>query len=142
MRAGRGNADAEDIVQEILIAIHVKRSSWDRTQPLRPWINAIARYKLIDCLRRQNVRSATPIDDVAETLAAPTDEPTDRGDARKLLRRLPERERSIVEGISLEGRSIRDTASALGMQEGAVRVALHRALKKLGALYRQSQKEA
>jgi RNA polymerase sigma-70 factor, ECF subfamily len=141
-RAGRGNAETEDVVQEILIAIHIKRTTWDPTLPLKPWINAIARYKLIDCLRRQGVRQAVPIEDLAETLAAPTVESTGRSDALRLLQQLPERERNIVEGVSLQGRSIRDIAAALSLQEGTVRVALHRALKKLGSLYRQTHKEA
>jgi len=138
-RAGRGNADAEDIVQEILIAIHVKRDTWDQAQPLSPWVNAITRYKLIDCLRRQGVRAAVPIDLVSESLSAPPEEASaaDAGDVRKLLAHLPERDRRLVEDISLEGRSIGETAAALGMQEGAVRVALHRAIKKLAALYRR-----
>ena len=138
-RAGRGNQDAEDIVQEILIAIHVKRDSWDSAQALSPWVNAITRHKLIDCLRRQGVRAAVPIDAVSETLAAPAEDAAPTGDVRKLLTRLPERDRRIVEDISLAGRSIGETASALGMQEGAVRVALHRAIKKLAALYRRDE---
>jgi RNA polymerase sigma-70 factor, ECF subfamily len=141
-RAGRGNADAEDVVQDILIAIHLKRSTWDRSQRLRPWINAITRHKLIDCLRRQGVRAETPIDDLAETLAAEPDDASDRADARRLLNQLPERDRRIVQGISLEGRSIGETARALGMREVAVRVALHRALKKLRALHRDESREA
>jgi RNA polymerase sigma-70 factor (ECF subfamily) len=136
-RAGRGNQDAEDIVQEILIAIHVKRETWDVAQPLSPWVNAITRHKLIDCLRRQGVRAAVPIDAVSETLAAPVEDAAPMGDVRKLLNHLPERDRRIVEDISLAGRSISETASALGMREGAVRVALHRAIKKLAALYRR-----
>jgi RNA polymerase sigma-70 factor, ECF subfamily len=141
-RAGRGNADAEDIVQEILLAIHVKRETWDQAQPLAPWVNAITRYKLIDCLRRQGIRVAVPIDAVSETLAVVVeDTSSDTGDVRKLLVHLAERDRRIVEDISLEGRSIGETARSLGMQEGAVRVALHRAIKKLAALYRRENPE-
>ena len=49
-RAGAGNADAEDVVQEILLAIHLKRQTWMSDQPFTPWLNAIARHKLIDVL--------------------------------------------------------------------------------------------
>jgi RNA polymerase sigma factor (sigma-70 family) len=140
-RAGRGNADAEDVVQEILVAIHMKRASWDQSQPLRPWLNAITRYKLVDCLRRQGLRSMVPIDDVVETLACPEDDMPDRADAQRLIDQLPARDRDILEGMSLGGRSIGETASRLGMQEGAVRVALHRALKKLAALRSKTASE-
>jgi RNA polymerase sigma-70 factor, ECF subfamily len=140
-RAGRGNADAEDVVQDILIAIHMKRSTWNPSQPLRPWLNAIMRYKLIDCLRRQGSRGMVPIDDLADVLASPEDQAPDRADAKRLLDQLPARDRAILQGISLEGRSIGETASRLGMQEGAVRVAMHRALKKLAALRAKTELE-
>jgi RNA polymerase sigma-70 factor (ECF subfamily) len=48
------------------------------------------------------------------------------------------RQREIVKSISIEGRSARETADRLGMSEGAVRVALHRALKTLAILYRDA----
>jgi RNA polymerase sigma-70 factor (ECF subfamily) len=53
-----------------------------------------------------------------------------------MLSTLSERQRRIVEGISIEGLSARDVGVQLGMSEGAVRVALHRALKALAAAFR------
>src|SRR5260370_7105825 len=50
-RAGQGSADAEDLVQETLIAIHTRRHIYDRSQLLTPWGYAIARYKLHRHLR-------------------------------------------------------------------------------------------
>jgi RNA polymerase sigma-70 factor (ECF subfamily) len=60
-------------------------------------------------------------------------------DSRRLLASLPERQRTIVQEISLEGHSAADVATRLGMSEGAVRVALHRALKALAVFYRREQ---
>src|SRR2546429_7147393 len=51
-RIGRGAAEAEDLVQETVLAIHLKRHTYDAAEPLTPWVHAIARYKLIDFLRR------------------------------------------------------------------------------------------
>jgi RNA polymerase sigma-70 factor, ECF subfamily len=51
-RIGRGPTDAEDLLQEALIAVHTHRHTYDRSQPSAPWINAIARYKFLDYLRR------------------------------------------------------------------------------------------
>ena len=56
-----------------------------------------------------------------------------------MLASLPERQRTIVQEISLEGHSAADVATRLGMSEGAVRVALHRALKALAAFYRRER---
>ena len=62
-RARVGDADVEDAVQETLLAIHLKRHTWDRSQKLAPWVNAIARHKIIDAMRRRGVRRAEPIED-------------------------------------------------------------------------------
>ena len=67
-RAGRSDAECEDIVQETLIAIHTKRQTWDQTRPISPWLSAIARHKFIDHLRRKGGGIHVPIEDVAETL--------------------------------------------------------------------------
>ena len=45
---GRGVAEAEDLVQETVLAIHLKRHTYDPAEPLTPWVHAVARYKLID----------------------------------------------------------------------------------------------
>jgi RNA polymerase sigma-70 factor (ECF subfamily) len=74
-RAGLGNADLEDVVQEILLAVHLKRHTWLRDQPFSPWLNAIARYKLIDVMRRRGRRGEVPIDDLIETLRDGSEEP-------------------------------------------------------------------
>jgi RNA polymerase sigma-70 factor (ECF subfamily) len=135
--AGRGPEDGEDIVQETLLAMHLKRDTWDAAQPLEPWLRAIARYKLIDHLRRRGFSDHLDIDDVADALEASTGvDPAPALDSRRLLATLPERQRRIVEEISLEGRRAADVADRLGMSEGAVRVALHRALKALAAAFR------
>src|SRR5260370_10133293 len=59
-RIGKGPADAEDLVQETLIALHTRRHTYDRSKPLTPWVYAIARYRLVDFLRR----TRTPMTDV------------------------------------------------------------------------------
>ncbi|MBS0521436.1 MAG: sigma-70 family RNA polymerase sigma factor [Proteobacteria bacterium] len=138
--AGRPQADGEDIVQETLLAMHLKRETWNPTQPLQPWLRAIARHKLVDHLRRRGFTDHVDIDDHADTLAAPAAaEEGTASDARQMLATLPERQRTIVEAISIEGRSAREVGVALGLSEGAVRVTLHRALKALARVYRGEQ---
>jgi RNA polymerase sigma-70 factor (ECF subfamily) len=136
--AGRGTADGEDIVQEALLAMHLKRDTWDETQSLEPWLRAIARHKLVDYLRRRGFRDHVDIDDYANSPEVAVDvDASATIDSRRLLASLPERQRRIVEEISLEGRPAADVAVRLGMSEGAVRVSLHRALKALAAFYRR-----
>jgi len=134
-RAGLGAEDGEDVVQETLIAIHRKRHTWDRVRPIGPWVSAIARHKLLDALRRRRRRVDIPIDDLGAVLATePQSMPElERRDIDRLLTRLSTREQEIVRAVSLEGRSAREAAGQLDMTEGAVRVALHRALKALSS---------
>lgn len=135
--AGRGPAECEDIVQETLLAMHLKRDTWDGTRPIEPWLRAIARHKLTDHLRRRGYRDHLDIDEWSDSAELSVEgEVTDGMDTKLLLASLPDRQRTIVSEISIEGRSAADVAASLGMSEGAVRVALHRALKSLAALYR------
>jgi RNA polymerase sigma factor (sigma-70 family) len=134
---GAPEGEAEDVVQEVLLAIHLKRGTWDQSRPIGPWIGAITRNKLIDVLRRRGHRITVPIEDVIDTL--PVDDQTPElsaHDIDALLGKLKAQQRDIVQSISLNGNSIRETARRLQMTEGAVRVALHRALRSLAALYR------
>ena len=140
--AGRPNADCEDIVQETLLAMHLKRDTWDETQPLQPWLRAIARHKLVDHLRRRGFTDHVDIEDHSDTLAAPAPAAAEEGsalDTRQMLASLPECQRRIVEGISIEGQSARDVGVRMGMSEGAVRVMLHRALRALADAYRKDR---
>ena len=44
-------SDVEDVVQEILISIHKARHTYDGFRPYKPWVFAIARYRVFDHLR-------------------------------------------------------------------------------------------
>lgn len=139
---GAAMNDAEDVVQETLLAIHLKRHTWDQNQPLGPWVRAIARHKLIDALRRRGRRIEVPIELVLDFLPAEEQHSDiDRQDAERLIKELNGRQQTIVRSISVEGKSIRDVAANLGMNEGAVRVALHRGLKALAAIHRRGDEE-
>ncbi|MEO6185187.1 MAG: sigma-70 family RNA polymerase sigma factor, partial [Steroidobacteraceae bacterium] len=129
-----GDRDVEDVVQETLLAIHLKRHTWRTAEPIGPWVGAIARNKLIDVLRRRGRRAELPMDDELEaTLAADADESGVSLDVERVLSALAGRQRDIVRLVSIEGHSARAAAERLGMSEGALRVALHRCLRALAA---------
>lgn len=131
-----GTGDVEDVVQETLLAIHMKRHTWKTDQPFKPWLNAIARHKMIDVLRRRGRRGEVPIEGLEDVLPeAPKEAETSQGELTRLVSRLDGKQLEVVQGISLNGDSISETATRLGMSEGAVRVALHRGLRKLAQLY-------
>ncbi len=133
--AGLGEAACEDVLQEVLLAIHLKRHTWDADAPVRPWLFAIARYKVVDAFRARGRRIDLPIEDFVEVLAAePERDPTEVADMAKMIGMLDGRSGTIVRKIGLEGATMAETGQALRMSEGAVRVALHRALKTLAVL--------
>src|SRR5262245_6210127 len=127
-RKVQSGIDPEDIVQETLLAIHMKRHTWRADAPVMPWVYAIARHKLIDAFRRRGSRMEIAIDEIAETCAEPRPEVPSHREVDRALGTLASGQRSVVAAIAVEGRSIGETAKRLGMSEPAVRVALHRAL--------------
>jgi RNA polymerase sigma-70 factor (ECF subfamily) len=141
-RTGMPANDVEDAVQETLLALHLKRHTWDPSQALTPWIAAIARNKMIDAARRRGRRVETDIADFENVLAAPDafdgfERELDRRDALGLLDQLSARQREAIEAVSIRGESLRDAARTLGVSEGALRVSVHRGLKSLADLYRK-----
>src|SRR5580692_360554 len=70
-RIGRGPVEAEDLVQEALMAIHTRRHTYDPAQLFTPWVYAIARYKFVDYLRREKASMRDqPIEETKELLAS------------------------------------------------------------------------
>ena len=134
----QGGVDPEDVVQETLLAIHLKRHTWRVDAPVLPWLYAIARFKLIDAFRRRGKRIEVDIDDVAATLQQPVAETASERDIERALGGLPPGQRSVVSSISVEGRSIGETAAKLGLSETAVRVALHRGLAAIARRFGRS----
>jgi RNA polymerase sigma-70 factor, ECF subfamily len=130
--ARRVGTDAEDLVQETLIAIHTRRATYDPALPFTAWVYGIARYKLIDAWRRDRRRATVPLDD-APTLFAQdeTEAAAAKRDVEKLLAKLPPQKRDLVRAVKLEGRSIAEEAKATGLSETSVKVTVHRAVKSL-----------
>lgn len=131
--------DVEDLVQETLLAMHNQRHTYDPSQPVTAWLHAIARYKLVDLLRRRSRHEALndPIDDVdAALLAVDAREGGVQRDLAALLGRLPERQRLPIVLMKLEGLSVIETAQRTGMSPSAVKVGVHRGLKALAAQLR------
>jgi RNA polymerase sigma-70 factor (ECF subfamily) len=140
-RLARIPDDVEDLVQETLLAVHNQRHTYDPGQPLTAWVHAIAKYKLVDFLRRRARGDALtdPLDDELEVFAAAdTDAAEARRDLAKLLAELPDRQRLPIVHVKVEGLSVSETAQLLGMSEPAVKIGVHRGLKALAAKIRGS----
>lgn len=127
-------ADAEDTLQEILISIHRARHTYDGERPIMPWLMAIAQFRINDALRKAYAgsnRISVNIDDLSEILADVTEPPTENESLDEMLQNVPERERRILTMMHAEGYTAKETGKHLGMNESAVKVAAHRAMKKI-----------
>jgi RNA polymerase sigma-70 factor, ECF subfamily len=135
-RAGQGSEEVEDLVQETLIAVHTKRHTYDPEQLLTPWVYAIARYRLIDHLRKKrSAMTNIPIED-AEELITHDDQLASESslDIEKLLSRLPNKARLAIQYVKLEGLSVVEAATRCGSSESAIKVNVHRGMKALSEL--------
>jgi RNA polymerase sigma-70 factor (ECF subfamily) len=132
-RLGLTPHDADDVLQEILLAVHLKRHTWRPDRPFTPWLRAIARHKAVDFVRRRR-RAERSIEDFPDVFAAPAPEPgLEATNIERLLVALPRRQRAVIEEVALGGASVAEAASKLQMSHGAVYVAFHRALATLRA---------
>jgi RNA polymerase sigma-70 factor, ECF subfamily len=130
--AKRVGAEAEDLVQETLIAIHTKRATYDPALPFTAWVHGIARYKLIDAWRRNKRRATVALEDAPELFALDAAEALSvKRDVEKLLAKLPVDKRELVRAVKLEGRSIAEEAKTRGVSETVIKVTVHRAVKSM-----------
>ncbi len=126
--------ELEDLVQETLLAVHLQRGTCDRALPVSAWVLAIARHKLIDLWRRRGRRDALhdPWDDVDETqLATSDDEAPARRDLAQLMQSLPEAQRVAITLTKIEGLSVAEASTRTGVSVSAIKVQVHRGLKRL-----------
>lgn len=144
MRYGQAADEAEDIVQDILIAVHVKRHTWMEDAAFSPWLFAIARNKLVDSLRKRGRRVFVPVEDFEHVIedhaqgAREEEFEHATSDVLPHLARLPKGQRDAVQAIVIDGHSPNEAARRLGLSEGALRVALHRGIKALAQIIRGS----
>jgi RNA polymerase sigma-70 factor (ECF subfamily) len=129
-------ADVEDLVQETLISVHTKRATYDRDRPFTAWLYAIARYRLIDHVRRRKV--SVPIEDVEAILQTEgfEDASSARMDVDALLSTLSPKQARAIRDTHIDGLSVAEAASAAQIGESDVKVSVHRGLKALAARIR------
>ena len=131
--------DVEDLVQETLLVLHLQRGTYDPAVPVSAWLHAIARHKLVDLWRRRGRREALhdSLDDLDEAQhPVMADEQPTRRDLGVLLLMLPASQRSAIEMIKIEGLSVSEASARTGASESALKVRVHRGLKRLAALVR------
>jgi RNA polymerase sigma factor (sigma-70 family) len=133
-------AQAEDLVQETLLAIHTRRMTYDRTRPFTAWLHAVAHHKFVDQVRRQSIRLTVPLEDDAPFFA--NDDAADttaRHDLDVVLDTVPARTSDLIRRTRIDGQSVAEAAAAHGITETAAKVSIHRGLKSLMARFAGGQ---
>lgn len=131
--------EVEDLVQETLLALHLHRDSYDPAQAVSAWVFGIAHHKLMDLHRRRGRRETLhePMDGLEEYLMAEeSGETLANVDLYKLLEKLPQAQRMAIELTKLEGLSVAQASARSGISESAIKVQVHRGLKRLATLVR------
>jgi RNA polymerase sigma-70 factor (ECF subfamily) len=137
----RGSDFLEDCVQESLLAIHQVRHTYDTRRPFRPWVFTIVRHKTLDLLRRQKVRNITAPLEVGDGTATTGMIPAlaDQLDGTTLLACLEPAHREALVLTKLEGLSIQEAASRVGISESAMKSRIHRAIRAIRARLRKEE---
>jgi RNA polymerase sigma-70 factor (ECF subfamily) len=130
--------DAEDLLQNILLALHGARATYDPARPFLPWLMAIARNQIAEGARRYARRAAneTIVEQVPETFSDDGTNSYDDGYGdpealRTAIGVLPRGQRRAIEMLKLKEMSLKEAAAESGMTIPALKVAVHRAMRTL-----------
>jgi RNA polymerase sigma-70 factor (ECF subfamily) len=134
----RVEAAVEDAFQTTILKLHLSRERYRRGASVLPWVVTIARNVARDHLRLKANREQ-PLEEGAEQLIAAEGESQWSSEdereviqaVREAIESLPAGTRAVVQLHKLEGKSMAEVASALGINEGAARVRAHRGYKAL-----------
>ncbi len=125
--------DVDDLVQDTLIAVHMKLRTYDATRPLLPWLAAIARYRWVDRLRKFYRAGEESLGDIASDQSE-EDVVAAQLSIDALFKRLPPAQAMAIRLVKIKGLSIVEASNETGQSEALVKVNIHRGLKKLAAL--------
>jgi len=127
--------EVDDLLQEILISIHKARHTYDGNRPCKPWVYAIAKFRLQDHLRAHYSDQLHHADDLSEWEDFLHGDVTETAISYESIsgevEKLPEKQATILRLMHQEGYTAKQIAEMIGMKESAVKVAAHRAYKVL-----------
>ena len=129
------HSELDDLLQEILLSIHKARHTYDGDRPYKPWVFAIAKFRLLDHLRAHyadHLHHAVELSDVENNLFEDVTETSLSYESiREDIHLLPQKQATILQMMHHEGYTAKEVAAKIGMSESAVKVSAHRAYKVL-----------
>ena len=139
LRAKIAPEQLPDLVQDILLALHRKRASYDPARPFLPWLAAIARYRWVDALRKSYRRAEHQLDQDLPSDAQDDEAVNARISLERMFGALSENQHTAIQLVKIEGLSIAEASERSGQSESAVKVNIHRGLRKLSALVEKAE---
>jgi RNA polymerase sigma-70 factor (ECF subfamily) len=135
MRLLRHREDAEDLVQDALLAALQHIDSFDLSRPFWPWLSRIIVNRGLDVSASRSARDVTVLEDDVSDTRPNTVESAERGEIREEFRRtlaaLPERRRLVVQLFEVDGFSVAEIAKLLDSSPATIRWHLHMARRQL-----------
>lgn len=131
-------AQLDDLVQEVLLALHAKRATWDETRAFLPWLAAIARYRWVDHLRRVYRSAEDALEDQDSAEDSDEEAVLARMSLERLFVHLPQGQCEAIELVKIKGLSVTEAAARSGQSESLIKVNIHRGLRKLAALVEEA----
>lgn len=132
-------AQLDDLVQDVLMAMHAKRATWDPSRAFYPWLAAIARYRWVDHLRKVYRAAEDELGDRDWAQGSEEEAVMARISLERLFVHLPQKQVEAIELVKIEGLTVAQAAARTGQSESLVKVNIHRGLKKLSALVEKAQ---
>lgn len=134
----RDHEDAADALQDAMISAFRNASSFRAESQVTTWLHRIVVNACLDRIRRRQTRPTVPLPETGPAEpAAPRDaiaEQDTKMAVQDALAELPEDQRSAIVLVDVEGYSVSETASILGIAEGTVKSRCARGRAKLAKL--------
>lgn len=138
-----GRHDAEDLLQDCWIRIHRSRHTYRSSEPVMPWIYAIAWHTRLDAYRKRRRIAAREVL-VANVPEALPQVFTERGgsDFEHMISQLPDSQREVLVMLKVSGMSLEEIARATASTVGAVKQKARRAYMALRQAWQKDSKNA
>ena len=134
LRILRDRADAEDVLQEVFVAVWTRAESYNPTLgPPAAWLVRIARNRAIDRFRSNAARGRLADASQHQPSAAPAPGPEERHDVVRALGVLPREQRELVEQAYFMGLTHSELAARFGLPLGTVKTRVRTGLLALRA---------
>ncbi len=130
----RSMSDAEDVVQDVFVALPERLASFEGRASLATWLHRVAVRAAMIRLRRERFLDTVPLELAARTMPGERARPVDRVDLERALHRIPDEYRVVIWLKVVEGWTHAEIGEALGIAENASYQRMHRARRMLRAL--------